>query len=125
MVSKFQIIKEFSHHLLGLVHIEVYTIRYSLYIVRFALCHRRDSATSTLHHLNVVCGGEQIVYSVLRVPYSVYFYVNEALQSGFTAGSYIFMVGKHAKLASIFKMLTSEGKFHASQIPIVKYVSQC
>ncbi len=49
---------------LVLVHIEVYTLRYSLYAIRFALLHRRDSTTSTLHHLNVVCGGEQIVLRI-------------------------------------------------------------
>ncbi len=46
---------------LGLVHIEVYAIWYSLYAICFALRHRQDSATSMLHHLNVACGGEQIV----------------------------------------------------------------
>ncbi len=49
---------------LGLVHIKVYAIRYSLYAIHFALRHRRDSATSTLHHLNVVCGGEKIVQRI-------------------------------------------------------------
>ena len=41
---------------LGLDHMEVYGIRYTL----FGLRHRPDFAPSTLHHLNVVGGGEQI-----------------------------------------------------------------
>ncbi len=36
-------------------------IRYSLYVIRFALRHRRDSTASTLRHLNVNYGGEQII----------------------------------------------------------------
>ncbi len=37
------------------------SIRYTVFAIRFALHHRKDSATSTLHHLNVACGREQII----------------------------------------------------------------
>ncbi len=69
----------------GLVHIsiEVYAIRYSLYAIRFALRHKQDSATSTLHHLNVACGHveESKSYSEKRITYIAYFYVNEAVET--------------------------------------------
>ena len=47
---------------LGCDHIEVYVIRYSLYDLLSATDDsRRDLVPSLLHHINVVCGGEQIV----------------------------------------------------------------
>ena len=52
-------------------HIEAYSIRYSLYPIQCGLCHGPDFAPSTLHHLNVVCGREQIIlaYSEYRMQY--------------------------------------------------------
>ncbi len=50
-----------ENNILGCDHIKVYGIRYSLYAIRFGFHHRPDYAPSTLHHLNVVFGGEQIV----------------------------------------------------------------
>ncbi len=40
------------------------SIRYMVFAIRFALRHRQDSATSTLHQFNVTCGGEQIVQCI-------------------------------------------------------------
>ncbi len=46
---------------IGLDHIEVYAIRYSLYAIRFALRHRRHSSDIAWKERNLVCGGDRIV----------------------------------------------------------------
>ena len=67
------------------------SIRYTVFSIRFALRHRRDSAPYTLHHLNVVCGtidlwwhrANRIAYSEYRI---AYFYVITALwREGFSS----------------------------------------
>ncbi len=76
----------------------VFGSRYTLYVL---LSATDEIPLSTLHHLNVVCGGEQIVQ---RIANTVYFYVITSL-SMYIAGDLNFLICENLSIKSHYCLL--------------------
>ena len=71
---------------------------HTVFAIRFALRHRRHSTASTLHHLNVVGGREQIVKRLLTSVYSILLCDHSLMNKIFT----VCWFGFHVDLVFMF-----------------------